>query len=222
MTPWVIVPVKRFASSKTRLAGLFDADQRIQLAEAMLRDTLGALAEARGLAGIALVTADPLAERIGRAAGALILDDHAPNLNSAVNSGREQLFSRLGRSALLVLPIDLPALCHRDVESVMDEDGAPDRVILVPDRRRDGTNALLLGEDADLPFAYGPGSFARHIALAEAQGLRPAELTVPRMALDFDEPNDLGQILNWPIGDRTKRLLDEIYGVGRDAVECAG
>jgi 2-phospho-L-lactate guanylyltransferase len=44
-------------------------------------------------------------------------------------------------------------------------------VLLVPDRRADGTNVIALPAACGFRFAYGPGSFHRHRAEAERLGL---------------------------------------------------
>lgn len=221
MTLWVLVPVKRFAESKSRLARLLGPKQRIRLAEAMLRDTLSTVSKAEDIDGIALVTADPLAARIGEAAGAVVLDDNAPDLNGALASGRQQLVSRYGPIALLILPIDLPALAREDVEGVVRAGRDPRAVVIVADDCREGTNALLLGADVDLAFAYGPGSYARHRTLAQADGLQPTVLQVPGIAFDLDAPADLDRLPKSPLGDRIGPLLAGLEPSNGNAVECA-
>ncbi|MEO1248276.1 MAG: 2-phospho-L-lactate guanylyltransferase [Pseudomonadota bacterium] len=210
MALWVLIPVKRFSASKSRLAGLFDDDQRVRLAEAMLRDTLAVVGAVQGISGVALVTADPAAAKVGKAGGALILDDGASDLNGALTRGRQQLVSRMGFSSLLVLPTDLPALTRQDVETVIQAGKDPGSVVVVPDHDRDGTNALLVDPQSDMKFAFGPGSFARHVALAKEAGLESKTLTVPRMAWDFDNPPDLDQILRFAVGSWTSPLLSEL------------
>ncbi|MEM7444584.1 MAG: 2-phospho-L-lactate guanylyltransferase [Pseudomonadota bacterium] len=221
MTLWVLIPVKRFADSKSRLASHLGPKQRIRLAEAMLRDTLSTVSKVDDISGIALVTADPQAAKVGRAAGAVVLDDDAPDLNGALTSGREQLFLRYGPIALLILPIDLPALRQEDVESVVRAGRNPGAMVIVADDRRDGTNALLLGPDVDLTFAYGPGSYARHRASAQTAGLQPTVLQVPGIAFDLDAPADLNRMPKSPIGAHIGALLAGLEPSNRNTVERA-
>ena len=47
----------------------------------------------------------------------------------------------------------------------------PGTVTLVPDRHGDGTNVIALPTDMPFQFAYGPGSFRRHLDAAIADGL---------------------------------------------------
>src|SRR5437763_8547436 len=75
MTTVAVLPVKRFDRAKQRLAaGLEDASREV-LAEAMLRDVLGALARVRSLYAIVVVTGEPRAVALARAHDALVVED---------------------------------------------------------------------------------------------------------------------------------------------------
>jgi 2-phospho-L-lactate guanylyltransferase len=67
-------------------------------------------------------------------------------------------------------------------------------VTLVPDRRLDGTNVLAVPTEVGFGFAYGPGSFTRHRAEAQACGLPARIVRDDRLAWDVDLPADLA----WP------------------------
>ena len=73
MTTWAVVPVKRFADSKCRLAGVLAPEARRQLSTAMLRDVLAALTATPGVDRIVLATSDPSAAVFG----CPIIDDGA-------------------------------------------------------------------------------------------------------------------------------------------------
>ena len=81
---WAVVPVKETQYAKQRLAESLTANLRPGFALAMLEDVLGVLTAARGLAGIIVVTADPLAAEIGRRHNARILVDEAHGGHTAV------------------------------------------------------------------------------------------------------------------------------------------
>jgi 2-phospho-L-lactate guanylyltransferase len=92
----------------------------------------------------------------------------------------------------LVLPADLPLVTSEDIEALIDLVDPPPAVILAPDRRRDGTNALLAFPPALIEYAFGPSSYDRHRAEALAAGVRLAICDRPGLALDLDLPEDLG------------------------------
>ncbi|MFZ8997827.1 MAG: 2-phospho-L-lactate guanylyltransferase, partial [Ilumatobacteraceae bacterium] len=58
--------------------------------------------------------------------------------------------------------------------------------MIVPDRRREGTNVLVRPCALDLVAAYGPGSFRTHLAAAIATGAPVHVRLDRRLALDID------------------------------------
>ena len=66
--------------------------------------------------------------------------------------------------------------------------------MIVPDRHGSGTNALLLDPPTVITPAFGPGSFARHAALAHAAGATVRVRRLPSLELDVDTPGDLAAL----------------------------
>jgi 2-phospho-L-lactate guanylyltransferase len=64
-------------------------------------------------------------------------------------------------------------------------------LVIVPDRRRDGSNVVCVPTGCEFRFAYGPGSFARHVAEAERLQLAVTVLQDAALASDIDHPEDL-------------------------------
>jgi 2-phospho-L-lactate guanylyltransferase len=96
-----------------------------------------------------------------------------------------------GVHALLRLPVDIPLVEPADVEAVFENLGDAPTAILVPSSDGTGTNALLRSPPALFPSRFGPNSFVRHLAEAEACGVRAYVLRNPRLELDIDEWEDL-------------------------------
>jgi 2-phospho-L-lactate guanylyltransferase len=67
-------------------------------------------------------------------------------------------------------------------------------VVIVPDRHGTGTNALVLTPPDAIAPSFGPGSFARHVALAEAAGVPHRVERVSALELDVDTPGDLAEL----------------------------
>ncbi len=75
-------------------------------------------------------------------------------------------------------------------------------VVLAPDRAGAGTNALLLRPPGSMPFAFGAGSYARHLALAREHGVSVATYRAAGTAFDVDGPADLAELRAgglWPL-----------------------
>ncbi|MCC7099474.1 MAG: 2-phospho-L-lactate guanylyltransferase [Rubrivivax sp.] len=208
MRPCAVVPVKRFTQAKQRLHARCDDALRHALARAMLEDVLDALAAARGLAGVLLVTADAEAAGLARRRGMDVLEEAQPGgLNAAVTAAARHLRA-LGRRAMLVVPADAPGVSVAEIEhlgSVHAQRG--DAVTLVPSHDHGGTNALLLDPPDAMAPAFGPDSFHRHLRRAHAAGLATSVLELPGLGLDLDHPHDLQRFVATPSDTRTRRLL---------------
>jgi len=190
-----ILPVKRFASAKRRLEGALASGARRALAEAMFSDVLTALRRVSAIDEILVVSADPGAQRIAEGYGARAIDDPA-------ESGQDQAVTRgagvareLGAAQVLCLAGDCPLIDPAELETLLGKPRTAERfVVVVPDRHGAGTNGLLLSPPDALEPRYGPGSFARHMELAQAAGV-PAEVAeVGSIALDVDTPDDLAAL----------------------------
>lgn len=185
----VIVPVKRFELAKQRLAGALDAGQRRQLACAMLRDVLGQLARCRGIDAVLLVSDEPALAQLRPDLDFQWLRPAGRGLNEAVTQGLAHL-DALGATRTLVMHADLPLVRVNDLEQLLGA-GADAPVVLVPDRRQRGTNALLLDRPLRMAPQFGPDSLARHQRAAAACGLRWRTWALASLALDIDEEDDL-------------------------------
>jgi len=84
----------------------------------------------------------------------------------------------------LVIHADLPAITPDDV--AVGATLASAGTVLAPSH--DGGTSLIGGVAPSFPFAYGPGSFSRHLA---ATGGHATILVRPGLALDLDAPSDL-------------------------------
>jgi 2-phospho-L-lactate guanylyltransferase len=91
----------------------------------------------------------------------------------------------LGARRIVVAHADLPLATGLD--HVVGESGA----VIVPDRRADGTNVIALPASCGFRFAYGPGSFDRHLTEARRLGLEVAVLDDEILGWDVDVPADL-------------------------------
>jgi 2-phospho-L-lactate/phosphoenolpyruvate guanylyltransferase len=180
----VLVPVKRFTEAKVRLAPALPPDERATLAREMAAAVLGA---ARPLP-VAVVCDDVEVAQWARARGALVVWEPGRGLNGAVQSGVDQL-ARAGVRRVVVAHADLP----RAAGLARIAQGAG--VVLVPDRRHDGTNVAVVPADAGFRFSYGPGSFDRHRDEAHRLGLAVEVVDDPRLAFDVDVPDDLDALV---------------------------
>jgi 2-phospho-L-lactate guanylyltransferase len=191
MTLWAIVPVKPLRRGKSRLAGTLSEDARAELNRALLQHTLDTLVELREVEQVLVVSRDPQALTIARNHGArTVREDGQPQLNTALKRATvvAQLYATRG---VLVLPADLPLISRDDVLTLIDRAGDPPVVVIAPDRRESGTNALLISPIGLIEYEFGENSFERHCDLARKAGARLEIVNLPSLGLDLDVPEDL-------------------------------
>lgn len=187
---WALVPMKRLAHAKLRLAPQLADDERRRLAVAMLRDVLDVLSAVKGLARTAVVTGDPEIAALARRHGARIIDDpQESGTNDAVRLGLKVLAAG-GCTGALVVPGDIPFVSVGEIEAALS---ALSRrpVVLVPASRDGGTNLLGLVPASAIEPGFGADSFARHLAAARAAGVEPEVLALRGAGHDIDLPSDL-------------------------------
>lgn len=190
MRAWAIVPVKQLRQAKSRLASVLTPNQRATLGRALLARTLDILTAQPALAGVLVISADPTALDLAKAKGAVALMEMEVSLNAALAQATAWLTER-GAEATLVIPADLPSLNGEDVAGLLALAGPPPVVVLAPDRREQGTNALLSAPPALIPYAFGTDSFARHQELCRERGVPCRLYRAPGLAFDLDVPEDL-------------------------------
>jgi 2-phospho-L-lactate guanylyltransferase len=157
----------------------------------MLTHTLEILGEIPSIERTLVVSRDSRALALARKLGARTVTERgSPQLNRALV--RATLVARrYNVSAVLVLPADLPLLTREDIESLIARGSDPPVVVIAPDRRRSGTNALLSSPPGLIEYAFGPQSFPRHLEHARVAGVRLEICELPSLALDVDMPEDL-------------------------------
>lgn len=180
----VVVPIKAFSVAKLRLAPALDPAARATLA--------------RRLATVVIAAAQPLPVLVvcdddevamwATAAGAEVVWAPGRGLDGAVVDGVAQA-AAIGAGRVIVAHADLPLA--RDLPGLLTSRAD---VVLVPDRLRDGTNVAVVPAAAGFTFAYGAGSFDRHVAEARRLGLDLDVRVDAALAWDVDVPADLDHV----------------------------
>ena len=176
----MLVPVKRFADAKGRLAPALSPSGRAALARSMAERVV----HSAGALPVAVVCDDNGVASWARRLGALVVWEPGRGLNAAVDEG-VRLLGQAGVRTVIVAAGDLPLAV--DLVWITRFAG----VTIVPDRRHDGTNVIAVPAGAGFCFSYGPGSFARHLDAARRLGVAVRVVNAPGLAWDVDLPGDL-------------------------------
>jgi len=207
-----VVPVKALPSSKSRLRRDFDSLVVERLAAAMLLDVLESLVCVPSLARVVVVTPDADVAAVARSAGAEALLRDDPGLNAAVEAAAAEVGGGPADGVLVVLG-DVAGARSEEIAQLIDAlDGSG--VALAPSR--DGGSSALLRIPSDvIPAGFGPDSAMVHRERAERAGVRFREVSLPSLAIDVDEREDLKALMAGPApAPHTRALWRELAGRG--------
>ena len=201
----VAVPIKDLAGAKQRLASVLTLGERDQLARAMLRDVLRALAAAE-LDRVWVVTRDPAVAAMARGLGAEPLVEAENRGHTAAVALAQAEASRRGARLFLTVPGDVPRVTADELRQLAGAagEGVP---AFVPSRSGLGTNGVALAPPGAMALTFGEPSFQRHLETARRHGLAPRVLPLPGLGLDIDAPEDLTALLAEDSTTETARLV---------------
>jgi len=194
MALWAIIPVKPLRRGKSRLAKVISADKRADLNQYLLEHTIQVLNSIDEIEHILVISRDKEALALARELGARTVQEYGnPDLNTALSRAVEVAKS-YETCGILIIPADLPRLAAEDIKAILAHRNDPPVVVIAPDRKKQGTNTLLVCPPGLIDFKYGKGSFDKHSQQALDAGVRLEICNLPSLELDLDEPEDLALI----------------------------
>ena len=212
---WAVVPVKRLSQAKQRLAPFLSRNERVKLARTMFHEVLATLSTS-SLAGVVVVTSDPMVANLASLFDARIVhDDMETGVNAAVQQGLQILNSAAGA---LVVPADVPFVTSADLQAIVGELQCHP-VVLAPALSDGGTNALAMRRPDMMVPSFGEDSYLRHQMQSRAKGFSCGIVNSHGIGRDIDRPQDLVA----PYARRyslTAALLAEMNVLARLGVEA--
>ncbi len=212
---WAVVPVKELDGAKQRLAGLLSPAQRRALIEVMVGEVLDAVAGARRLAGIMVVTLDPSTTTLATRLGARVVTDGARDGHTGSVTAGLTLLAREGRGGMITLPGDIPAATSAEIDAVLAAHLAAHpsgpSFTISPAHDDLGSNAVVCSPPNAVPLRFGENSYFPHLDAARRVGIEPTVIRQPGVAMDIDHPADLAAFLRLPqsAGTRTRAFLED-------------
>jgi 2-phospho-L-lactate guanylyltransferase len=208
---WAVVPVKEFEGAKQRLSSALSPDERRLLARTMLEDVLEAVSAVRELAGVLVVTVDPVASSLASRYGARIITEGALEGHTGAVTAAARLLAREAQGAMMTMPGDIPRLSTAEIAATLaSHRGAPSFTI-VPAHDDLGSNAIICSPPDAVPLRFGEDSFYPHLDAARARGIEPLIVRHPGIGMDIDNPVDLVTFLKMspPVRTRTLDCLEQ-------------
>ncbi len=208
---WAVVPIKELDGAKQRLAPLLSPAQRRALIEVMMGEVLQAVAGAKSLAGVLVVTLDPQATALATRLGARVVTDGARDGHTGSVTAGLRLLAREGRAGMITLPADIPAATSQEIDLVVAAHLPAPSFTISPAHDDLGSNAVICSPPDAVPLRFGENSYFPHLDAARRSGIEPTVLRQPGIAMDIDHPVDLATFLRLPqsAGTRTRAFLEE-------------
>lgn len=190
MPVWAIIPIKPLRRGKSRLSKILSDEEREYLNENLLLHTINCLENTPEIEHIAVISHDPTALRITRTLNVkTIQENRNTNLNNALRKATK-IVQSFNADQLLIIPADLPRILPRDISGLINKSKGEREIIISPDRKVCGTNALLINPIGILDYDFGPWSFKKHIEQAERKKIRVEIYNNKNIAFDLDLPED--------------------------------
>ncbi|WP_116812238.1 2-phospho-L-lactate guanylyltransferase [Steroidobacter cummioxidans] len=186
MATQAIVALKHPDRAKARLSGSLTAKSRRELYFRMAEHVLKTLLQTSSIASVAVATASDEVAHFAQRLGASAIDLY---VDLGTRAAYQQAIAiHRPRGELLLINGDLPFLQPEDIE-MLSRHG--DEIVIAPDRRDSGTNALWCRTPGVIEPLFGENSFKRHCNAARAAGVVPRVVKTLGLGFDVDDPQDL-------------------------------
>jgi len=188
----VIIPVKTFKKSKTRLQ--LSEDKTVELCRLLLEEVIKTISESKLIDKIIVVTnEEQVSDIIKKYNCKKIQDMNEKSVNDAVKLP-ETYLEENGFTHSIVLPLDVPFFYSEDLKRLLNFSNEKS-VIIVPSRHFDGTNALLRTPIDSMKPRYDEGSHSFQIESAKNFDVKISIGLIYRLMLDIDNIEDLDFVI---------------------------
>ena len=199
-----IIPVKDLRQTKTRLSSILDLQGRQNLTLQLLYRTIRILKCSEKVDRILVLTPDHKVLTLAGNCGALPFREKEKGLNESL---REATLWAIASNfdALLILPSDIPYVGTDDIEAIIcmgRKEG--NRVVISPDLKESGTNALFIKPPGVLGYHFGIDSFDRHRNQALNHGIQWKVYRSASIGFDLDTPEQYHSLV------KKKHFVEEI------------
>jgi 2-phospho-L-lactate guanylyltransferase len=204
----VIIPVKTFQKSKTRLH--LSEEKTKELCRLLLEEVIKTVSEVKLIDKIIVVTdEEQVSDIIEKYDCKKIQDLNETSVNDAIKLAEKFLIENKFTHSI-VLPLDVPFFYSEDLEKLL-KFSVEKSVVIVPSRHFDGTNALVRTPINSMEPRYDEGSHSFQIESAKKFNIKISIGLIYRLMLDIDNREDLEFVLKQNIKpefcEKIKRII---------------
>ena len=206
----VIIPVKTFQKSKTRLH--LSEDKTKDLCRLLLEEVIKTINKIKLIDKIIVVTnEEQVLDIIKKYDCEKIQDKYETSVNDAVKLAEKYLLDNEFTHSI-VLPLDVPFFYSEDLEKLL-KFSSDKSVTIVPSRHFDGTNALVITPINSMTPRYDEGSYSFQTESAKNDDVKITIGLIYRLMLDIDNTEDLEFVIKQNIKpefcDKIKRIIEK-------------
>ena len=188
----MIIPVKSFQKSKTRLH--LSKEKTIEICRLLLEEVVKTVSESKLIHEIIIVTnEEKILDIIEKYNCKKIQDKYEISVNDAVGLAEKYLIENKFTHSI-VLPLDVPFFYSEDLEKLLNF-SSEKSVVIIPSRHFDGTNALLRSPINSMKPRYDEGSYIFQVESAKNFDVKITIGLINRLMLDIDNIEDLDFVL---------------------------
>ena len=181
------IPIKKFSSSKNRLANIISSSEREILAASMAKKTIDTLHNSKLCNSITVVTNDHN----------LHLDYSTSYFtNSSLNDGlNEAIYAQKSNDIILIMHADLPKINEQDLHELARSFDIK-KVSIISDLLKQGTNCLMFNSAISFDLKFGLNSYNLFIDEFKNNGLNYQDISINSLQDDLDSEEDYFKLFN--------------------------
>ena len=182
------IPIKKFSSSKNRLAKIISSSEREILAASMAKKTIDTLNNSKICNSITVVTNDSNLHL-----------DHSNSYftNSSLNDGlNEAIYTQTTNEINLIMHADLPRINERDLHELAHSFDMK-KVSIISDLLRQGTNCLMFNSAISFDLKFGFNSYNLFTHEFKNNGLNYQDISIESLQDDLDSEEDYFKLIKY-------------------------
>jgi 2-phospho-L-lactate/phosphoenolpyruvate guanylyltransferase len=220
----IIIPIKRFERSKSRLSDFLSQEQRTWLCHLMVNDLIEKMSELEE-SNMFLVTNEiiPIPEK-SKEKVVMLFEGRSNGVNDAVKIA-DSYITKNEFDNSIVIPIDIPLLTLKEIKEIITfAKDFKEIVGMVPSNRFDGTNILLRKPHSIIDTSFDDNSFFNHCIKALDNGISLKIFYHENLTVDIDTIDDVMMALKkYHLANSTIKMRgfkqEEVYKSQNKSIE---